>query len=143
VWEIDDSFYWIHVCIELPQPLLSPYEEFQKLKNHPSITSLLENGTVLQYDARTLNEGDCLNGEFVIEGLNLKFAPVAGYYWFDGDDMIHGLHIKDGKATYLSGYVKTSRLEQEEYFRGLKLMKLFSDIVTPRKFPINIIAVSV
>ncbi|GJZ33004.1 carotenoid 9,10(9',10')-cleavage dioxygenase 1-like protein [Tanacetum coccineum] len=95
-------------------------QDRQKLKNHPSITSLLENGTVLQYDARTLNEG----------GPNLKFAPVAGYYWFDGDSMIHGLHIKDGKATYLSGYVKTSRLEQEEYFGGPKLMKVLPNVFT-------------
>ncbi|KAK9913085.1 hypothetical protein M0R45_036910 [Rubus argutus] len=53
---------------------------------------------------------DCLNGEFVRVGPNPKFAPVAGYHWFDGDGMIHGMRIKDGKATYVSRYVKTSRL---------------------------------
>ncbi|KAJ0435367.1 putative carotenoid oxygenase [Helianthus annuus] len=67
---------------------------------------------------------ECLNGEFVRVGPNPKFAPVAGYHWFDGDGMIHGLRIKDGKATYLSRYVKTSRLEQEEYFGGAKFMKI-------------------
>lgn len=39
--------------------------------------------------------------------------------------MIHGLRIKDGKATYLSRYVKTSRLEQEKFFGGAKFMKVF------------------
>lgn len=66
----------------------------------------------------------CLNGEFVRVGPNPKFPPVAGYHWFDGDGMIHGLRIKDGKATYVSRYVKTSKLKQEEYFGGAKFMKI-------------------
>ncbi|KAF8398390.1 hypothetical protein HHK36_017317 [Tetracentron sinense] len=79
---------------------------------------------------------ECLNGEFLRVGPNPKFAPVAGYHWycgtyipylcfelFDGDGMIHGMHIKDGKATYVSRYVRTSRLKQEEYFGGSKFMK--------------------
>ncbi|XP_059649112.1 carotenoid 9,10(9',10')-cleavage dioxygenase 1 isoform X1 [Cornus florida] len=67
---------------------------------------------------------DCLNGEFVRVGPNPKFAPVAGYHWFDGDGMVHGMRIKDGKATYVSRYVRTSRLKQEEYFGGSKFMKI-------------------
>lgn len=67
---------------------------------------------------------ECLNGEFVRVGPNPKFSPVAGYHWFDGDGMIHGLRIKDGKATYVSRYVRTSRLKQEEYFGVAKFMKI-------------------
>ncbi|CAK9140388.1 unnamed protein product [Ilex paraguariensis] len=67
---------------------------------------------------------ECLNGEFVRVGPNPKFTPVAGYHWFDGDGMIHGLRIKDGKATYVSRYVRTSRLNQEEFFGGAKFMKI-------------------
>ncbi|PQP98953.1 hypothetical protein Pyn_27220 [Prunus yedoensis var. nudiflora] len=67
---------------------------------------------------------ECLNGEFVRVGPNPKFAPVAGYHWFDGDGMVHGMRIKDGKATYVSRYVSTSRLKQEEYFGGAKFMKV-------------------
>ncbi|KAF7138094.1 hypothetical protein RHSIM_Rhsim07G0189000 [Rhododendron simsii] len=67
---------------------------------------------------------ECLDGEFVRVGPNPKFAPVAGYHWFDGDGMIHGLRIKEGKATYVSRYVKTSRLKQEEFFGGSKFMKV-------------------
>ncbi|KAJ6814654.1 carotenoid 9,10(9',10')-cleavage dioxygenase [Iris pallida] len=67
---------------------------------------------------------ECLNGEFVRVGPNPKFMPVAGYHWFDGDGMIHGMRIKDGKATYVSRYVKTSRLKQEEYFQRAKFMKI-------------------
>ncbi|KAJ0260519.1 hypothetical protein HA466_0067120 [Hirschfeldia incana] len=67
---------------------------------------------------------ECLNGEFVRVGPNPKFNPVAGYHWFDGDGMIHGVRIKDGKATYVSRYVKTSRLKQEEFFGAAKFMKI-------------------
>ncbi|KAJ4762783.1 Carotenoid cleavage dioxygenase [Rhynchospora pubera] len=38
--------------------------------------------------------------------------------------MIHGIRIKDGKVTYASRYVKTSRFNQEEYFGGAKFLKI-------------------
>ncbi|KAJ3697818.1 hypothetical protein LUZ61_001523 [Rhynchospora tenuis] len=67
---------------------------------------------------------ECLNGEFVMVGPNPKFAPVAGHNWLDGDGMIHGLRIKDKNATYVSRYVRTSKLKQEEYFGGTKFVKI-------------------
>ncbi|CAA6653637.1 unnamed protein product [Spirodela intermedia] len=67
---------------------------------------------------------ECLNGEFVRVGPNPKLPPVAEYHWFDGDGMIHGIRIKDGKASYVSRYVQTSRLKQEEYFGRAKFMKV-------------------
>ncbi|KAJ4838466.1 hypothetical protein Tsubulata_034928 [Turnera subulata] len=45
------------VALNYRNPYLNPFEEFQKLKHHPSIGPLLEGGTVVQYGARTLNEG--------------------------------------------------------------------------------------
>ncbi|KAF5952326.1 hypothetical protein HYC85_010270 [Camellia sinensis] len=45
------------VALNYRNPFLNPYEEFQKLKHHPAIKPLLEGATVLQYGARTLNEG--------------------------------------------------------------------------------------
>ncbi|KAK4755391.1 hypothetical protein SAY87_009148 [Trapa incisa] len=38
--------------------------------------------------------------------------------------MIHGLRVKNGKATYVSRYVKTSRLQQEEFFGSTKFLKI-------------------
>ncbi|KAG5222344.1 carotenoid family protein [Salix suchowensis] len=67
---------------------------------------------------------ECMNGEFVRVGPNPKFAPVAGYNWLDGDGMIHGLRIKDGKAAYVNRFVRTSRLKQEEFFGGAKFTKI-------------------
>lgn len=45
------------VALNYHNPYLNPYEEFQKFKHHPAIRPLLEGGTVIQYGARTLNEG--------------------------------------------------------------------------------------
>ncbi|KAK7816666.1 electron transfer flavoprotein-ubiquinone oxidoreductase [Quercus suber] len=45
------------VALNYQNPFLNPYEEFQKLKHHPAIKPLLKGGSVLQYGARTLNEG--------------------------------------------------------------------------------------
>ena len=39
--------------------------------------------------------------------------------------MIHGLRIKDGKATYVSRHVRTSSIKREEYFGGAKFMKVY------------------
>lgn len=45
------------VALNYQNPYLSPYEEFQKFKQHPIIKPLLEGGKVVQYGARSLNEG--------------------------------------------------------------------------------------
>jgi len=67
---------------------------------------------------------DCMNGEFVRVGPNPRFfPPTGGIHWFDGDGMLHGLKMKDGQATYVARYVRTSRLEQEEKFGAPKFLK--------------------
>ena len=45
------------VALDYKNPYLSPYNEFQRFKDHPSVRPLLEGGQVLEYGARTLNEG--------------------------------------------------------------------------------------
>jgi len=45
------------VGLDYQNPYLSPFEEFQCFKTHPSIRSLLEGGRCLSYGARALNEG--------------------------------------------------------------------------------------
>jgi hypothetical protein len=37
--------------------------------------------------------------------------------------LLHGLNIKDGKATYVAHFVKPSKLEQEEYYGATKFVK--------------------
>ncbi|WP_413110396.1 4Fe-4S dicluster domain-containing protein [Thaumasiovibrio sp. DFM-14] len=45
------------VDLNYRNPYLSPYEEFQRFKQHPQIRSLLEQGERLSYGARTLTKG--------------------------------------------------------------------------------------
>lgn len=45
------------VGLDYQNPHLSPYEEFQRFKTHPSVRTLFEGGRRLSYGARALNEG--------------------------------------------------------------------------------------
>ncbi|KAK7519708.1 uncharacterized protein IWZ02DRAFT_300533 [Phyllosticta citriasiana] len=45
------------VGLDYPNPWLSPYGEFQKMKAHPFYRQYLEGGKCISYAARTLNEG--------------------------------------------------------------------------------------
>ncbi|KNZ49151.1 electron-transferring-flavoprotein dehydrogenase [Puccinia sorghi] len=45
------------VGLDYPNPYLSPYQEFQRLKHHPLFSRVLEGGECLAYGARALNEG--------------------------------------------------------------------------------------
>nr|WP_243147069.1 carotenoid oxygenase family protein [Scytonema sp. UIC 10036] len=54
-----------------------------------------------------------LSGMFLRIGPNARFAPLGLYHWFDGDGMIHRVHINDGKACYRNRYVRTEGFEIE------------------------------
>ncbi|NER27112.1 MAG: 9-cis-epoxycarotenoid dioxygenase, partial [Symploca sp. SIO1C4] len=56
-----------------------------------------------------------LSGMFVRNGPNPQFSPLGRYHWFDGDGMLHGVQINNGKASYLNRYIQTRgfKLEQE------------------------------
>lgn len=45
------------VALDYPNPWLSPYGEFQKMKKHPLYASVLEGGKCISYGARALIEG--------------------------------------------------------------------------------------
>ncbi|THC94995.1 hypothetical protein EYZ11_005507 [Aspergillus tanneri] len=45
------------VGLDYPNPWLSPYGEFQKMKHHPLFKEVLEGGKCISYGARALNEG--------------------------------------------------------------------------------------
>jgi len=54
-----------------------------------------------------------LSGMFVRNGPNPQFPPIGYYHWFDGDGMLHGVRINNGKASYLNRYVRTKSFEIE------------------------------
>ena len=45
------------VGLDYPNPWLSPYGEFQKMKSHPIYKKVIEGGKCISYGARALNEG--------------------------------------------------------------------------------------
>lgn len=45
------------VGLDYPNPWLSPYGEFQKMKHHPLYSAVLKGGKCISYGARALNEG--------------------------------------------------------------------------------------
>ena len=36
---------------------------------------------------------------FVENGANPRFEPGTGHSWFDGDGMVQGVQVEDGKAS--------------------------------------------
>ncbi len=70
---------------------------------------------------------DDLHGMFVRNGSNPKFAPRGQYHWFDGDGMLHGVRLADGRASYANRYVRTAGLAREEQAGGA----LYGGILEP------------
>ena len=55
-----------------------------------------------------------LSGIFLRIGPNPQFTPVGRHHWFDGDGMVHGVQINNGKAAYRNRYVRTKGLTIEQ-----------------------------
>ena len=54
-----------------------------------------------------------LNGVYVRNGPNPQHESRGRYHWFDGDGMVHAVHIADGKASYRNRFVRTDGFERE------------------------------
>jgi carotenoid cleavage dioxygenase len=54
-----------------------------------------------------------LSGMFVRNGPSPQWSPIGQYHWFDGDGMLHGVRINNGKAAYLNRYVQTQKWQAE------------------------------
>jgi carotenoid cleavage dioxygenase-like enzyme len=53
-------------------------------------------------------------GNFLRIGPNPYYVPdVEKYHIFDGDGMVHGVHIRDGKATYRNRFIDSKGLAEE------------------------------
>ncbi|WP_370947624.1 carotenoid oxygenase family protein [Amycolatopsis sp. cg5] len=61
-----------------------------------------------------------LNGVYLRNGPNPRFQPEGRYHWFDGDGMVHAVHLENGKVRYRNRWVRTKAFEAEsEAGKGL------------------------
>ncbi len=51
-----------------------------------------------------------LNGLFVRNGPNPQFVPMGAYHPFDGDGMLHGVYLEDGRARYRNHWIESKGL---------------------------------
>lgn len=54
-----------------------------------------------------------LNGLYVRNGPNRRYAAEGRYHWFDGDGMLHGARFEDGRVTYRNRWVRAAGFEEE------------------------------
>ena len=71
-----------------PHPFLSGLHE--PMREEKTLTALAVTGTIPA----------ALDGRYLRIGSNPIVAEPAGYHWFVGDGMVHGLAIKDGQALW-------------------------------------------
>jgi carotenoid cleavage dioxygenase len=83
-----------------------------------------------------------LNGMFVRNGPNPQFPPILNYHWFEGDGMLHGVRIQDGKASYRNRWIRTAAWREaneagEEVYPSVldPLDKFFLERILSGRFP--------
>lgn len=54
-----------------------------------------------------------LDGLFVQNGPNPRFHPNVGHSWFDGDAMVQGVQITQGRAIFRSRWIETRGLKDD------------------------------
>lgn len=54
-----------------------------------------------------------LRGAYLRNGPNQAFPPIGAHHLFDGDGMVHGLYLADGKARYRNRWIESKGLLAE------------------------------
>src|SRR5690606_450503 len=71
-----------------------------------------------------------LRGTYLRNGPNPAFPPIGRYHIFDGDGMLHGVTLEDGRASYRNRWIRSRGLEAERR-RGRALYSGLSDYRLP------------
>ena len=71
-----------------------------------------------------------LQGILVRNGPNPQFPPIGQYHWFDGDGMVHGVHLQQGQALYRNLYVRTQGFLKEREAQHA----IWSGLLEPAQF---------
>ena len=122
------------VGLDYQNPYLSPFEEFQRFKHHPSVKSVLENGRRIAYGARALNEG----GFQSIPKLTFPGGALIGdCAGFLNTPKIKGTHtsMKSGMIAAESAFeylTSESSHEQPDYTEKLKQSWVWDELYRAR-----------
>ena len=122
------------VGLDYQNPYLSPFEEFQRFKHHPSVKSVLENGRRIAYGARALNEG----GFQSIPKLTFPGGALIGdCAGFLNTPKIKGTHtsMKSGMIAAESAFdylTSDSSSEQPDYTEKLKQSWVWDELYRAR-----------
>ncbi|CAA6656464.1 unnamed protein product [Spirodela intermedia] len=122
------------IALDYHNPFLSPYDEFQKLKQHPLFRRLLEGGTVLQYGARTLNEGGFQSIPYPVFPGGAIVGCAAG---FINVPKIKGTHtaMKSGMlAAEASFKALNGEADMETYWDSLKKSWIWEELYKARNY---------
>ena len=95
------------VGLDYKNPYLSPFEEFQRFKTHPSIKKMIEGGKRISYGARALIEGG-------VQSLPKMFMPGALLIGCDAGTL-NMPKIKGSHTAMKSGIIGAEAIH--EYFR--------------------------
>jgi carotenoid cleavage dioxygenase-like enzyme len=55
-----------------------------------------------------------LRGSFVRNSGTPRHQPKGRYHWFDGDGMVHAVHLEGGRARYRNRWIRTPGFEREQ-----------------------------
>jgi electron-transferring-flavoprotein dehydrogenase len=109
-WENNLVSIGFVVGLDYENPYLSPFEEFQRFKQHPHIRRLLEGGKRISYGARALSEG----GYQSIPRLSFPGGILIG----DTAGFLNVPKIKGNHTAMKSGMVSAEALYQ--HFSGVE-----------------------
>lgn len=120
-------------ALDYQNPYLSPYDEFQKLKKHPFIAEILEDGERLEYGARSVTEGGIQSLPQLYFNGGILVGDSAGFL---NVPKIKGVHnsIKSGmlgaQAVYTA--IKNNKISADSYQTLFKNSWLFRDLYAVR-----------
>lgn len=122
------------IALNYQNPYLNPYDEFQRFKHHPAIKPLLSGGTVLEYGARTLNEGGFQSIPYPVFPGGAIIGCSAGFL---DVPKIKGTHtaMKSGMLAGEAAFkVLVEGAKMELYWDNLKKSWVWDDLKRARNY---------
>ncbi|MDF2866887.1 MAG: Electron transfer flavoprotein-ubiquinone oxidoreductase [Gammaproteobacteria bacterium] len=117
------------VGLDYQNPYLSPFEEFQRFKTHPTMRKLLEGGQRISYGARTISEGGLQSLPKLSFPGGLLVGDSAGFL---NVPKIKGIHtaMKSGMlaAETIAETLATGQAELMLYQQKLELSWLWQEL---------------